>query len=283
MTATQTDAKKSVASGRGVATVEAVPSGLRQVVIDVGQIAQLFGRLFMGVVREPRGFWGAAFEEMYGMLRFAWIPVLLADGGFSFAIGGFAYDLLKVAGAPNRVGTFFVMAGPREIAPFTVAMAIAGVMGTSLTADLGARKVREELDALQVLGIDPERALVLPRVVAMTFMVVGFNLVGVAISIIMPGVATTMIGSTSVGGYIANFFSIMNMTDLVGTVLKSVLLGLLIGIVCATKGLNVKGGAEGVGRAVNQAVVLCFAWIWIVNFTFNTIMLGTNPDMILTR
>lgn len=237
----------------------------------------------MSVVRNPRGFWGASFDEMYGMLRFAWIPVLLADGGFSFAIGGYAYDLLRVAGAPNRVGTFFVMAGPREIAPFTVAMAIAGVMGTSLTADLGARKVREELDALEVLGIDPERSLVLPRVIAMTMMVLGFNLVGVAFSVIMPGVATTVIGNTSVGGYVANFFSIMNMTDLMGTVIKSILLGLLIGVVCAAKGLSVKGGAEGVGRAVNQAVVLCFAWIWVVNFTFNTIMLGTNPDMAVTR
>jgi phospholipid/cholesterol/gamma-HCH transport system permease protein len=134
-----------------------------------------------------------------------------------------------------------------------------------------------------VLGIDAERALVLPRVVAMTFMVFAFNLVGVAVSIIMPGVATTIIGDTSIGGYVANFFSIMNMTDLMGTVIKSILLGLLIGIVCAAKGLNVKGGAEGVGRAVNQAVVLCFAWIWIINFVFNTIMLGMNPDMAVTR
>lgn len=266
-----------------IAVIEALPKGLRQVLVDVGQIAQLFGRLTVSVVRDPRGFWGASFEEMWGMLRFAWLPVLLADGGFSFAIGGFAYDLLVVAGAPNRVGTFFVMAGPREIAPFTVAMAVAGVMGTSLTADLGARRVREELDALEVLGIDAERALVLPRVVAMTFMVFAFNLVGVAVSIIMPGVATTIIGDTSIGGYVANFFSIMNMTDLMGTVIKSILLGLLIGIVCAAKGLNVKGGAEGVGRAVNQAVVLCFAWIWIINFVFNTIMLGMNPDMAVTR
>jgi phospholipid/cholesterol/gamma-HCH transport system permease protein len=220
---------------------------------------------------------------MYGMLRFAWIPVLLADGGFSFAIGSYAYDLLRVVGGPNRVGTFFVMAGPREIAPFTVAMAIAGVMGTSLTADLGARKVREELDALEVLGIDPVRSLVLPRVVAMTFMVFGFNLIGIVVVVIMPGIATTVIGDTSVGGYVANFFSIMNMTDLVGTVIKSILLGMFIGIVCASKGMSVKGGAEGVGRAVNQAVVLCFAWIWIINFVFNTIMLGLNPDMAVTR
>ncbi|GAA5161599.1 hypothetical protein GCM10023321_46100 [Pseudonocardia eucalypti] len=268
---------------RGADWIEFVPGGIRRVVVDVGQIAQLFSRLVVGVVRNPRGFWGASFEEMYAMLRFAWIPVLLSTGGFSFAIGTFGYDLLRVVGAGNRVGTFFVMAGPREIAPYTVAMAIAGVMGTSLTADLGARKVREELDALEVLGVDPERTLVLPRVVAMTMMVFGFNLVGVAAVVVMAGVATTIIGSTSIASYIAGFFTIMNMTDLVGTVLKSILLGLMIGIVCAAKGLSVKGGAEGVGRAVNQAVVLCFAWVWIITFTFNSIMLGLNPNMAVTR
>jgi phospholipid/cholesterol/gamma-HCH transport system permease protein len=134
-----------------------------------------------------------------------------------------------------------------------------------------------------VLGIDPERSLVLPRVIAMTVMMVGFNIIGVVIGTTMAGVATTVIGTTSAGAYIDNFLSIMNMTDLVGTTIKSFLLGLFIGVVCAQKGLNVRGGAEGVGRAVNQAVVLCFAAIWVINFVFNAIMLGVNPDMAVTR
>ena len=268
---------------RGVEVAEALPQGLRRVLVDVGQISQLTTRLVMGVIREPRGFWSATIDEMYTMLRFAWLPVLLADAGFSFAIGSYAYDILRVAGAPNRVATFFVMAGPREISPFTVAMALAGVMGTSLTADLGARKMREELDALEVLGVNVERTLILPRVLAMTFMMVGLNLIGIILSVVMPGVATCLIGNTSVGSYFANFFSIMDMPDLVGTVVKSALMGLFIGIVCAQKGLSAKGGAEGVGRAVNEAVVLNFGAIWIINFVFNTIMLGMNPQMNLTR
>jgi phospholipid/cholesterol/gamma-HCH transport system permease protein len=61
------------------------------------------------------------------------------------------------------------------------------------------------------------------------------------------------------------------------------LIGLFIGIVCAQKGLNSKGGAEGVGRAVNQAVVLCFAAVWIFNFIVNAVLLGLNPDMLINR
>ncbi|HEY1974720.1 MAG TPA: ABC transporter permease, partial [Pseudonocardia sp.] len=253
---------------RGVETVEALPSGIRQLLVDVGAISQLLVRLVMEVVRNPRGFWVDTIDETIVMLRFSWLPVFLSDAGFSFAIGSFAYDLLRVAGAPNRVATFFVMAGPREISPFTVAMSLAGVMGTSLTADLGARKMREELDALEVLGVNVERALVLPRVIAMTLLMVGLNLIGIVFSVVMPGVVTCLIGNTSVGSYMANFFSIMDMPDLIGTVLKSILLGVFIGVVCAQKGLSAKGGAEGVGRAVNQAVVLNFAAIWVINFTF---------------
>jgi phospholipid/cholesterol/gamma-HCH transport system permease protein len=270
-------------SARGVEGIDALPDGLKRVVVDVGEIAQLLSRLVVGVCREPRGFWVATVDEMYGMLRFCWLPVALSVGGFTFAIGSYAYELLNIAGGANRTGTFFVMACPREISPFCTGMAVAGVMGTALTADLGARRVREELDALEVLGIDPERLLVLPRVLAMIVMVFGFNIIGVVIGTAMAGVATTVIGTTSTGAYVANFLSIMNMPDLIGTGLKSILLGLFIGVVCAQKGLSAKGGAEGVGRAVNQAVVLCFAAIWVINFTFNTILLGMNPDMAVTR
>lgn len=281
-TTTRSTEKRSIQE-RGVAAVDVLPGWLRGLLLDVGGVGQLAVRLIVGAVREPRGFWRDTVDEMYTMLRFSWLPVLLSDIGFSFAIGSYAYDLLRVAGAPNRVATFFVMAGPREISPFTVAMAFAGVMGTSLTADLGARKMREELDALEVLGVDVERVLILPRVLAMTVMMVGLNMVGIVLSVVMPGVATCLIGNTSVGSYFANFFSIMDMPDLIGTVVKSALIGLFVGVVCAQKGVTAKGGAEGVGRAVNQAVVLNFAAIWVINFTFNTIMLGLNPQMNLTR
>ena len=268
---------------RRLNAIEVLPGGIRRVLVDLGQIAQLFARLVVGVVREPRGFWQATLDEMYGMLRFCWVAVTMSIAGFTLAIGTFAYDLLRVAGAPNRVGTFFVLACPREISPFCTGMAIAGVMGAAMTADLGARKVREELDALEVLGIDPERILVLPRVLAMTVMVFGFNILGVVIGTAMAGISSTVIGTASAGSFYASFLNSMDTPDLIGTALKSILLGLSIGVICAHKGLTVKGGAEGVGRSVNQAVVLCFCSIWILNFSFNTILLGLNPGAGVNR
>ena len=70
-------------------------------------------------------------------------------------------------GANDRLGGFFVLASIREFAPFVTAIVLAGVAGTAITADLGARKIREELDALQVLGVDPVKNLVVPRFLAL--------------------------------------------------------------------------------------------------------------------
>ena len=70
-------------------------------------------------------------------------------------------------GALDRLGGFFVLASIREFAPFVTAIVLAGVAGTAITADLGARKIREELDALQVLGVDPVKNLVVPRFLAL--------------------------------------------------------------------------------------------------------------------
>ncbi len=260
-----------------------LPPLLQRVVVDVGQSGQLLVQLVSTAVRQPRGYWGETRDEMYAMLRFCWLSCTLAVGGFCFLIGNYAYNILTLLGAQNRLGTFFVFASAREISPFCTGMAVAGVMGTAMTADLGARRIREELDALKVLGIDSMRVLVLPRVIAITVMTAAFNIVGVAVGVVMAMISATVIGETSAGSFFSVFLSNVTVPELVGTVVKTILIGFFIGIVCAQKGLNVRGGPEGVGRAVNEAVVLCFAAVWVINFVANAVMLGLNPEMLVNR
>jgi phospholipid/cholesterol/gamma-HCH transport system permease protein len=234
-------------------------------------------------VKEPRGYWGATRDEMYHMLRFCWLPVTLAVGGFSFLIANYAYDLVSLLGAGNRLGTYFVFASLREISPFATGMAVAGVMGTAMTADLGARRIREELDAFTVLGIDAIRTLVLPRVIAITVMMVAFNIVGSLLGMSMAMISATWLGTTSPGAFVGNILGAITVPELIGTTVKCTMIGLFIGIVSAQKGLTAKGGAEGVGRAVNEAVVLSFAAVWVINFVVNATMLGLNPEMLINR
>lgn len=259
------------------------PKWFRGVSVDVGQGGQLLVELVKTAVTDPRGYWGATRDEMYMMLRFCWMPVFLAVGGFTFLIANYAYDLLSLLGAGNRLGTYFVMASIREIAPFCTGMAVAGVMGTAMTADLGARRIREELDALKVLGVDSIRLLVLPRVLAITFMTIAFSIVGSALGIFMAWTSATVLGHNSSGSYLDVFLSSITVPELIGATIKSTLVGVFIGIVSAQKGLTAKGGSEGVGRAVNEAVVLSFAAVWVINFVVNATMLGLNPSMLVNR
>jgi phospholipid/cholesterol/gamma-HCH transport system permease protein len=266
-----------------VPVVGVVPGPLRRSLAEIGQMGQLLFNVVGSVVRRPVGFWGDTVDEMYSMLRYAWMPSVVAIGGFVLVMSNYAYDLVTFVGAQSRVSTYLVMAIAREIAPFCTGMAVAGVLGTALTADLGARRVREELDALEVLGVNVVRSIVVPRVISITFLALGLVIVGLLIGLGAGLVAASVLNNTSVGTFMANFLAIMTTAELVGVVVKTLLTGLFIGIVCAQKGLATSGGPEGVGRAVNQAVVICFIAVFIINFCVNAVTLGLSPEMMVNR
>jgi phospholipid/cholesterol/gamma-HCH transport system permease protein len=185
-------------------------------------------------------------------------------------------------GIPERLGSFFLMASVREFAPWINAMVVAGVMGTAITADLGARRIREEFDAMEVLGVDPVRTIILPRVIALTIMTGLMDVVALCFGVFGGLLAAWELDANS-SAYFNNFWNNATTTDMWCSVVKTALFGLIIGVVCCYKGYRAEGGPIGVGRAVNQAVVIAFAGIWMFNFAFTTLMLGLNPDMQVYR
>src|SRR5439155_21483860 len=161
-------------------------------------------------------------------------------------------NITYIFGTVDRLGAFFVMASIREFAPWINGMVIAGVGGTAICADLGARKIRQELDALAVLGLDPVRSIVVPRFLALGLVTAFMNLLALVFGVVGGWLAAVVVFGESSAGYLGTFTSNFTLPDLLGSVIKTSMFGFIIGIVCCYKGLNVKGGAEGVGRAVNQ-------------------------------
>ena len=250
------------------------------VLVPAGEMGVLLGTVVWSAVRHPVGYWGEVRDQMFNMLRLCWIPLVISTITFGFGApglqGGNIYNLF---GIPERLGSFFIMASVREFAPWINAMVVAGVVGAAMTADLGARKIREEIDAMEVLGIDPIRDLIVPRVIAVTLMTGLLDMVALTFGIIGGYIAAVPILGASSGSFISSFFANATVTDLWGSVVKTTIFGLVIAVVCCYKGLTVKGGPIGVGRAVNQAVVISFAAIFIINSLFTSILLGLNPDM----
>ena len=128
----------------------------------------LTGKTLVSAVRPPYPYGPEFVGQFMFALRLCWFPLLISTIAFGYEAPGLqAANFLVLFGALDRLGGFFVLASIREFAPFVDAIVLAGVAGTAITADLGARKIREELDALQVLGVDPIKNLVVPRFLAL--------------------------------------------------------------------------------------------------------------------
>lgn len=256
------------------------PQPLQRVLLPAGEMVLLLFTVLRSAIRHPVGYWGDVRDQMYDLLKLCWFPMIVSTTAFGLGAPGLqGGNIYALFGIPERLGSFFIMASVREFAPWINAMVVAGVIGTAMTADLGARRIREEIDAMTVLGVDPIRTLVVPRVVAVTLMTGLLDLLALAFGIVGGWVASVPILGATTGAYTASFFANATVTDMWASVLKTTLFGMIIGVVCCYKGMNAKGGPIGVGQAVNQAVVLAFAVIWIFNYVFTTTLLGVNPDM----
>ena len=127
---------------------------------QVGNMMILTGKTMTAVVRPPYPYGGEFVSQFLFALQLTWFPMMVSTIAFGFGAPGLqAANFLTLFGALDRLGGFFVLASIREFAPIVTSIIVAGVGGTAITADLGARKIREELDALQVLGVDPIKNL----------------------------------------------------------------------------------------------------------------------------
>jgi phospholipid/cholesterol/gamma-HCH transport system permease protein len=247
---------------------------------EAGDMVRLLGQVVWSAIRHPVGYWGEVRDQMYSLLKLCWVPMAVSTVAFGLGAPGIqGGNIFHLFGVPERLGSFFIMASVREFAPWINAMVVAGVVGTAMTADLGARRIREEIDAMEVLGVDPIRDLILPRVIAVTIMTGLIDLVALVLGIVGGYIAGVWVLGANPDAFFASFYDNATTPDIWGSVVKTTIFGLIIGVVCCYKGLHARGGPSGVGRAVNQAVVTAFAAIWVIDYVFTTILLGLNPQM----
>src|SRR6187431_1124796 len=223
---------------------------------QVGDMMILTGKTLVSAIRPPYPYGTEFVQQFLFMLRLCWLPLTISMVAISYGAPGLqAGNFLVLFGAIDRLGGFFVLASIREFAPNVTAIILAGVGGTAITADLGARKIREELDALQVLGVDPVKNLVVPRFLSLMLVTGLFDIYAILFGV-FGGIVTTLVYDQPLGGFFATLFANASITDLWGSVLKTTLFGAIVAIVCSYKGMNASGGAQGVGTAVNEAVVI---------------------------
>ena len=182
---------------------------------EIGEMMILTGRT-IGCPRcgRPYPYGNEFIGQFLFALQLCWFPMLISTVAFGFGAPGLqAANFLSLFGALDRLGGFFVLASIREFAPFVTAVVVAGVAGTAITADLGARKIREELDALQVLGVDPIKNLVVPRFLALMLLTGLLDIYALLFGI-AGGVGAELLYRQPLGGFFGTLFSNASTTEL---------------------------------------------------------------------
>ena len=250
---------------------------------QVGEMMILTAKTIVSAVRPPYPYGEELVWQFLFVLKLSWFPLLISTFALCLGAPGLqAAGVLSLFGALDRLGGFFVLTAIRWIGPLVTAVVVAGVAGTAITADLGARKIREELDALQVLGVDPVKNLVVPRFLAL-MIITGLLDVFAIVMGLFAGIAAELLYHQSLGGFFATLFTNATITDLWSSVMMCTMFGAIVAIVCSYKGMSASGGAAGVGKAVNQAVVISLVAVFFFQFVVSSILLATNPDLQAVR
>jgi phospholipid/cholesterol/gamma-HCH transport system permease protein len=188
-------------------------------------------------------------------------------------LGGLATQI----GAQSFVGAASVLAIVREASPIVCALLIAGAGGSAICADLGSRKIRDEIDAMEVLGISPTQRLVVPRVLGCMLVSVALNGLVCVVGVAGGYFFNVILQGGTPGAYLASFSALAQLPDLYAGELKALIFGLIAGVVASYKGLNAGGGPKGVGDAVNQSVVITFLLLFVVNFVVTAVYFQVVP------
>lgn len=250
-----------------VASVVRGPGEIAAMVLDVTR--SVFSTPFQG--RE-------LVEQSWFITSVTLWPTILVSIPFGAVISLQVGSLTGQLGAQSFAGASAVLAVVREAAPMAAALIIAGAAGSAICSDLGARKIREEIDAMEVLGVDPVARLVVPRVLATTLVSLLINGIVIAAGIGGGYYFTVVVQGGSAGAFLSSFTALASITDLWISMVKAVMFGYLAAIVGSYKGLNAGGGPSGVGRAVNEAVILAFMVLFALNSILTAIYFQVVPQ-----
>ena len=206
------------------------------------------------------------------------LPVILTTGAFTGAVLAYtSYNQFVTLGVESWTGAIVAKAQVWQLGPVLVGLMLAGRVGCSITAEIGTMNVTEQIDALDTMGTDPVRYLVLPRVLASFFMTPVLTVFAMLIGIMAGLVMTVFVLGAEWHFQWAQIEDWMIPYDYVQGLSKGLVFGVTISLICCRNGLQTKGGAEGVGKATTSANVSSCIAILILNLVMSIILFYAQP------
>nr|WP_307628794.1 ABC transporter permease [Nocardia vaccinii] len=184
-------------------------------------------------------------------------------------------------GATSLAGAASGLAVIRQAAPVVTAMLLAAAVGSAVCADLGSRTIREEIDAMEVMGVSVLRRMVVPRVAAGIVIAIGLTGLSAYVGFLAGYLFNVYVQGGTPGSFIATFSSFAAVGDMYLAMVKAVVFGLIVTVVACQKGLSTKGGPSGVASSVNATVVASIVLLMIVNVAFTQLYTMIFPKQAL--
>jgi ABC transport permease subunit len=221
--------------------------------------------------------WTETLQQFWFVVSVSWVPAMLISIPLGAVIALQLGTLTKQIGAQSFTGAASVLAVVQQASPIVTTLVIAGAGGAAICAEIGSRTIRDEIDAMRVMGLDPVQRLVVPRVIACVIAAVLLNGLVSVVGVLGGYFFNVVLQGGTPGAYLSSFTALAQISDLWVGEIKAVIFGFLAGVVACYRGLNTAPGPKGVGDSVNQSVVITFLLLFFVNFVLTALYLTLVP------
>ena len=242
----------------------------------VGDFVVLAGETFAAAFRRPFAL-RELIDQIWFVARVSIVPTLVLSIPYTVLIVFTLNIVLIEVGAGDLSGAGAALASITQVGPVVTAIVVSGAGATAICADLGARTIREEIDAMKVIGINPIQALVVPRVIAATFVALLLYSAVAVVGLTGSYFFVVYVQHVTPGAFIFGMTLLTGLPQVIVSLIKALLFGLSAGLIACYKGLSVGGGATAVGNAVNETVVFAFMALFLINILATAFGVKVSP------
>lgn len=240
-------------------------NAIAKFVSELQDVSLLLWNSIVTIFSPPR-YYAETLKQM-DLIGVGSLPIVLLTGFFT---GGVlvlqTFPTLEYYSIQNESGRSVATSLIRELGPVLSALMVSGRIGSAIAAELGSMVVSQQIDAMRALGTDPVRKLVMPRLIALVFMLPLLTVAADILGLIGGGVVANFLYNQEVHVFIDSVRNGISTRDILGGVIKPLFFGIVIGSVACHKGLSTTGGTVGVGRSVTNSVVISSIWVIIFDF-----------------
>jgi phospholipid/cholesterol/gamma-HCH transport system permease protein len=199
--------------------------------------------------------------------------VVILTGAFTGMVLALqSFHATRQFGAETLVGVTVALSMFRELGPVLTSFMVTGRAGSAMAAEIGTMKVTEQLDALLAMAVNPIKFLIVPRVLASIVVLPLLTIIADFVGIVGGYFMGVTILGINAGAYVANMERYVKLDDIYHGLIKSAVFGLILSIIGCYKGYSTEGGAEGVGKATTESVVLAAVLILMANYLLTAAM-----------